>query len=161
MQNAVAFANNDVITIAWSYGKKPSGCMGFAVYRIDNKDKETPLPSHAVFKGYTIAKGQTTEEFPIQKFYWKDPYTRLVAEKTGNRTFRYKIVPLEGTPGHLTQMKNLPAIISNEVTISPEISEGVSAFFNRGLISTQRVSRAFAGKPAKGPLLTRVADEND
>ena len=161
MQNAVAFANNDVITIAWSYGKKPSGCMGFAIYRIDNKGKETPLPSHAVFKGYKIAKGQTTEEFPIQKFYWKDPYARLVAEKTRNRIFRYKVVPLEGQPGNLTQMKNLPVIVSNEVTISSEVSDGVNAYFNRGLISTQRVARAFKGKPSKGPLLKRVADPKD
>ena len=63
MQNAVAFANNDVIEIAWSYGKKPAGCMGFAIYRIDNKGKSTPLPSHAVFKGRKIATGQTTAEF--------------------------------------------------------------------------------------------------
>ncbi len=36
MRNAVAFANNDVATIAWSYGAKPDGCMGFALYRIDS-----------------------------------------------------------------------------------------------------------------------------
>ena len=71
------------------------------------------------------------------------------------------MVPLEGQPGHLTQMKNLPAIISNEVTISSEMSGGFNAFFNRGLISTQRVARAFKGKPSKQPLLTRVADEKD
>ena len=68
MRNAVAFANNDVATIAWSYGAKPEGCMGFALYRIDSKGRETPLPSHAVFPGETIAAGQTTEQFPIQKF---------------------------------------------------------------------------------------------
>jgi phosphatidylserine/phosphatidylglycerophosphate/cardiolipin synthase-like enzyme len=161
MQNAVAFSNNDVITIAWSYGKRPSGCMGFALYRIDEKKKETPLPSHAVFKGFKIQKGQTTAEFPLQKFYWKDPYARLIAEKTGNRKFRYKVVPLEGKPGHLKPMTNLPAIISNEVEISPDVKDGLKAFFNRGLISTQRVSRAFGGKPAKTPLLTRVADMKD
>ena len=133
MQNVVAFANNDVATIAWSYGKRPDGCMGFAVYRIDNKGKETPLPSHAVFKGSRIKPGQTTEQFPIQKFYWKDPYARLVAEKSGNRNFRYKVVPLEGEPGHLKPMKDFPFIVSNEITLSSEISAGVSAFFNRGL----------------------------
>ena len=53
MRNAVAFANNDIVTIAWSYGKRPDGCMGFAVYRIDAKGVETPLPSHAVFNGDT------------------------------------------------------------------------------------------------------------
>ena len=161
MQNAVAFANNDVATIAWSYGSRPDGCMGFAIYRIDDKGKETPLPSHAVFKGYQIKQGQTTAEFPIQKFYWKDPYARLVAEKTGNRRFRYKVVPLRGTPGKLTPMPNLPFIISNEVIISATTSPGVHAYFNRGLISTQRVSRALKGKPSKGGLLPRIGDPKD
>lgn len=81
MQNAIAFSNNDVVTIAWSYGKKPIGCMGFAIYRIDEKNEETVLPSHAVFKGGQVKKGQTTKEFPIQKFYWKDVYARPIAEK--------------------------------------------------------------------------------
>ena len=132
MQNAVAFTNNDVITIAWSYGRRPSGCLGFALYRIDSTGRETPLPSHAVFRGLTIEPGQTTEEFPIQKFYWKDPYARLVAEKMGHRTFRYRVTPLGGRPGHLTPMPQLPSIITNEVEISPMISGKVSAYFNRG-----------------------------
>ena len=161
MQNAVAFANNDLATIAWSYGKRPDGCMGFALYRIDNKGNETPLPSHAVFKGDAIKAGNTTEQFPIQKFYWKDPYARLVAEKTGNRKFRYKVVPLEGMPHHLKPMAHLPSIITNEVVISSEMSLGVNAIFNRGLISTQRVSRAFNGKPSKGKLIPRISNEND
>jgi phosphatidylserine/phosphatidylglycerophosphate/cardiolipin synthase-like enzyme len=161
MQNAVAFSNNDVITIAWSYGQEPTGCMGFALYRVDAKGKETALPSHAVFKGFKIAPGQTTAEFPLQKFYWKDPYARLVAEKTGDRAFRYKVVPLEGKPGALTPMKHLPVILSNEVVISAAISPTISAYFNRGLISTQRVSRAFKGKPSKGKLLPRIQDEAD
>jgi phosphatidylserine/phosphatidylglycerophosphate/cardiolipin synthase-like enzyme len=161
MQNAVAFADNDVVTIAWSYGKKPDGCMGFAIYRIDGSGKETPLPSHAVFKGDTIKSGQTTEEFPVQKFYWKDPYARLEAEKTGNRKFRYKVVPLGGKPHSLEPMANLPHVISNEVEVSPVISDKVSAFFNRGLISTQRVSQAFKGKPDKGSLLEQIADSSN
>ena len=156
MQNAVAFANNDVITIAWSYGTRPDGCMGFAVYRIDDKGQEKPLPSHAVFKGYKIKPGQTTAEFPLQKFYWKDPYARLVAEKTGNRRFRYKVVPLQGKPGKLVPMTNLPHIVSNEVEISSSVGPGVEAVFNRGLISTQRVSRAFKGKPSSASLLEQT-----
>ena len=158
MQNVVAFANNDVATIAWSYGQRPAGCMGFAIYRIDNTGKETPLPSHAVFKGNAIKSGQTTEQFPIQKFYWKDVYARLVAEQTGNQKFRYKVVPLEGQPGSLKPMTNLPHLISNEITLSSEISDGVSAFFNRGLISTQHVSQAFKGKPSADALRKLVSD---
>jgi len=160
MQNAIAFANNDVITIAWSYGHKLPGCMGFAVYRVDAAGTETPLPAVAVFPGMQRRKGQTTADCPIQKFYWKDVYARLEAEKTGKRSYRYRVVPLQGKPGHLVPM-NVPQVISNAVEITPVLSQDLSAFFNRGLISTQRVSRAFKGKPAKGALLERIAKQID
>jgi hypothetical protein len=47
MRNAVAFANNDVATIAWSYGTKPEGCKGFALYRVDSKGPQSYIPSVA------------------------------------------------------------------------------------------------------------------
>ena len=158
MQNAVAFADNDVVVIAWSYGRKLPGCLGFAVYRIDAAGKETALPSMAVFPGMKRQPAQTTAQFPIQKFYWKDPYARLIAGdggKKGSRTFRYKIVPLEGQPGSLTPMR-VGFAISNEVTLSPQVAPDLQAYFNRGLISTQRVSRAMDGHPDKESLLAMV-----
>jgi phosphatidylserine/phosphatidylglycerophosphate/cardiolipin synthase-like enzyme len=156
MRNAVAFANNDVATIAWSFGAKLEGCMGFALYRIDSRGKETALPSHAVFPGETITAGQTTEQFPIQKFYWKDVYARLVGDKTGNYTFRYKVVPLEGPPNALKPMASLPILMTNEVTLSGVCSASVTAIFNRGLISTQHVSDALKGNVSKSSLLAQI-----
>src|SRR5215467_14657778 len=160
MQNAVAFANNDVITVAWSFGQKLERCMGFAVYRVDADGKETALPAVAVFPGFKRATGDTCEKFPIQKFYWKDVYARLVAEKTGQRKFRYKIVPLEGAPGTLVPM-TIPQVTSNEVEITARLSDGLHAYFNRGLISTQRISRALQGKPSKKGLLDRIENPAD
>lgn len=156
MRNAVAFANNDVVTIAWSYGAKPEGCMGFALYRIDLKGQETALPSHAVFPGETIAPKQTTEQFPIQKFYWKDVYARLEGDKTGNYTFRYKVVPLEGPPTALKPMVSLPILTTNEVTVSGVCSASVTAIFNRGLISTQHVSVSLKGNVGAKSLLAAI-----
>ncbi len=161
MRNAVAFANNDVVTIAWSYGKRPDNCMGFALYRIDAKGKETVLPSHAVFKGDQIKPGQTTDEFPVQKFYWKDPYARLVGEKTNGFTFRYKIVPLEGKPGSLTPMASLPILNTNEVEVTSKCSPSLSATFNRGLISTQHVAKALNGKLSKDTFLAKIQTEGN
>jgi len=60
MQNAIAFCDNDVVVVAWSYGMKLAGCMGFAVYRIDAAGAETALPSLAVFPGFVAKPGQTT-----------------------------------------------------------------------------------------------------
>ena len=158
MRNAVAFANNDVVTIAWSYGTKPAGCMGFALYRIDSKNEETPLPSHAVFPGDVIAPGQTTAQFPIQKFYWKDVYARRLADETGNASFRYKIVPLAGAPGALAPMASLPILTTNQVTMSGVCSPSLTAIFNRGLISTQHVSQALRGDVSKNKLLSLIKD---
>ena len=158
MQNVIAFANNDVITVAWTYGKKLTGCMGFAIYRVTPDGKETPLPAMAVFKGMARKPGQTCLDAPFQKFYWKDVYARLVAEKTGVRKFRYKVVPLTGKPGKLEPM-HIPFVISNEVEISPVIAPNMSAYFNRGLLATQKVSRAFKGKPSSAALLPQIADE--
>src|SRR5215472_13457341 len=161
MRNAVAFANNDVATIAWSYGAKPEGCMGFALYRIDSNGKETPLPSHAVFPGETIEDGQTTAQFPIQKFYWKDVFARLVGDETGNYTFRYKVVPLEGAPDALKPMTSLPILTTNEVTVSGVCSSSLTAIFNRGLISTQHVSNALKGNANKDSLLAAIEVEGN
>jgi phosphatidylserine/phosphatidylglycerophosphate/cardiolipin synthase-like enzyme len=157
MQNAVAFANNDVIMVAWSYGRRPEGCMGFAIYRIDKDGKETVLPGQARFKGVVPTKW-TTEELPVQKFYWKDPYARLEAERTGQRTFRYKIVPMEGKPGNLVPMAHLAVLITNEVEITPILDNGLRVYFNRGLISTQRVARALGPKNMKDSLIEQVSD---
>jgi hypothetical protein len=121
MQNAIAFCDNDVVVVAWSYGHKVEGCMGFAVYRIDPAGVETALPSMAVFPGFTPKRGQTTASFPVQKFYWKDPYARLVADDSGNRRFRYKIVPLAGEPGKLKPM-TVAFLVSNEIEIGPTVA---------------------------------------
>ena len=42
---AVAFANNDIAIVAWTFGGKLPNCLGFAVYRIDVRaGTETCLP---------------------------------------------------------------------------------------------------------------------
>ncbi len=161
MQNAIAFADNDVVVVAWGYGHKLPDCMGFAVYRIDEAGQEAALPSMAVFPGFKRRPGQTTAEFPVQKFYWKDPFARLVAEKTGSRKFRYKVVPLAGKPGRLKPM-SIGFAVSNEVEVTPQLSGSLAAYFNRGIISTQHVSQALGGiKASKARLLDRVADPED
>src|SRR5262249_4181688 len=95
-------------------------------------------------------------QFPVQKFYWKDVYARLVGADTGNYTFRYKIVPLEGKPDALKPMSSLPILTTNEVTLSGVCSKSVTAIFNRGLISTQHVSKALKGKVNKNSLRDQI-----
>ena len=42
---AVAFANNDIAVVAWTFGGKLPNCLGFAIYRVDVRaGTETCLP---------------------------------------------------------------------------------------------------------------------
>jgi hypothetical protein len=149
MHSAVVFANNDIVTIAWSYERRPDGCVGFALYRIDAAGTVTVLPSHSVFKGQTIQPGQPTAQLPVQKFYWKDPYARPAGQKYGGKpaemTFSYKIPPLEGRSCKLVPMKSPPFLTTNEVLFTPICSPSLPAVFNRGISSTQHVANALKG----------------
>ena len=67
---AVAFANNDVAVIAWTFGGKLVNCLGFAIYRIDVlAGTEACLPAMATFQGQTANSGRTTADDPVQKFF--------------------------------------------------------------------------------------------
>ena len=103
--NAIAIANNDVAIVAWAPDQSIDGCLGFAVYRTDLRSGQTvPLPAWVGFKGQSNKdwKAQTTEVWPIQKFHWKD----LTARRGGS--YRYKIVPMLGTPGVLSRTRPCP-----------------------------------------------------
>ena len=133
--NAIAIANNDVAIVAWAPDQSIDGCLGFAVYRTDLRSGQTvPLPAWVGFKGQSNKdwKAQTTEVWPIQKFHWKD----LTARRGGS--YRYKIVPMLGTPGALKPHPTL-SWDSNPIHLTPDRG-GLSTYFNRGIFSTQSLA---------------------
>jgi phosphatidylserine/phosphatidylglycerophosphate/cardiolipin synthase-like enzyme len=151
---ALAFSNNDIALIAWTYDKRLNNCLGFAVYRCA-PDKSSPvaLPALARFKSTPVNAKLTTEQAPIQKFWWKD-----LGAKRGE-SYCYKIVPLAGKPGALTSLEGEEPLFSNVVTVTHE--RGLfKAYFNRGLVATQAVVQQL-GAPDAQKLLKRVADPND
>ncbi|HUI13914.1 MAG TPA: nuclease [Xanthobacteraceae bacterium] len=148
---AVAFSNNDIAVVAWTFGGKLKDCLGFAVYRIDVlSGTETCLPAMATFDGQEATAGRTTADDPVQKFFWKDVY----AKRGG--TYKYKIVPLTGTPGNLQPMPYGP-LISNQVQLTPHYG-ALSAYFNRGILATQATANALHATPGGGKLADKLSD---
>ena len=92
---AVAFSNNDIAVVAWTFDRHLDGCLGFAIHQIDvdANNKETVLPAMARFASQPKGLHLTTEQAPVQKFWWKD----LFAKRGG--TYQYRIVPMGGSPG--------------------------------------------------------------
>jgi phosphatidylserine/phosphatidylglycerophosphate/cardiolipin synthase-like enzyme len=154
---AVAFSNNDIAVVAWTFDRHLDNCLGFAVHQIDidANNKETVLPALARFENQDKTLKLTTEQAPIQKFWWKD----LFAKRGG--TYQYRIVPMGGTPGGiLTPLKDVAPLVSNKITLT-EKRPPFSAYFNRGIVATQALSHALNDKPSLQALAPHILDPKD
>jgi phosphatidylserine/phosphatidylglycerophosphate/cardiolipin synthase-like enzyme len=155
---ALAFSNNDIAVVAWTFGGRIPGCLGFAVYRVDvQAGTESCLPALATFPGQDPTAERTTAQDPVQKFFWKDVF----AKRGGS--YRYRIVPMSGAPGALQPM-SVGSVTSNIVQLSAD--HGVlSAYFNRGILATQATARALNAEgdvsDMKEELLRRIQVLND
>jgi hypothetical protein len=148
---AVAFANNDIAVVAWTFDGRLKDCLGFAVYRIDVlSGTETCLPAMATFQSQSAGPGRTTRDDPVQKFFWKD----LFAKRGG--TYKYKIVPLGGAPGNLQPMPYGP-LISNSIQLTPHYG-ALSVYFNRGILATQSTATALRATPSGGSMTDKLSD---
>lgn len=163
MPKALAIANNDVAQIVWRYEEKIDKCLGFAVYRkegsLDAGGAWTPLPAWVGFEGQTNAPWtpRTTEEWPIQKFEWRD----LTAVR--GKTYSYRVVPTTGDPdaGGPLQLLTDQAVVAGPVTLTPKRGSFLT-YFNRGILSTQFLARAIPPGPSGAPnyaVLTNRIDQ--
>jgi phosphatidylserine/phosphatidylglycerophosphate/cardiolipin synthase-like enzyme len=154
MSTALAFSNNDIAVLAWSYDGKLAGCLGFALYRGDvHAGTWQALPALASFEGTPPDAKLTTAEGPIQKFWWKD----LGARRGG--LYRYRIVPMGGKPGALKPLARVEPLLTNVVSVTSD--RGVfQVYFNRGIVASQALVKAL-GAPSASRLLRHLADPTD
>jgi len=154
---AVAFSNNDIAVVAWTFDRHLDGCLGFAIHQIDidANNKETVLPAMARFASQPKGLHLTTEQAPVQKFWWKD----LFAKRGG--TYQYRIVPMGGSPGAtLTPLAGVVPLLSNKVTLT-EKRPPFNAYFNRGITATQALSRELHDHPSVPALAPHILDPTD
>jgi phosphatidylserine/phosphatidylglycerophosphate/cardiolipin synthase-like enzyme len=154
---AVAFSNNDIAIVAWTFDHHLDGCLGFAIHQIDlgANSKETILPALAHFANQDKNLKLTTEQAPVQKFWWKD----LFAKRGGS--YQYRIVPMGGTPGGtLTPLSGVAALTSNKVTLT-EKRPPFNAYFNRGITATQALTHALNDHPSVAALTPHIQDPTD
>jgi phosphatidylserine/phosphatidylglycerophosphate/cardiolipin synthase-like enzyme len=152
---ALAFSNNDIAVVAWTFDKHLDGCLGFAIFQIDlDKKTERALPAMAKFASQDQKGKFTTEQSPVQKFWWKDLYARR------GGAYQYRIVPMGGTPGALKPLQGVQPLLSNKVTITEKRGQ-FSAYFNRGIVATQALSHALNDKPSIQALTPHILDPAD
>ncbi len=144
---SVVLANNDLIYLWWSLSKKIDNCLGFSIHRIvDNVEEPKGLYATVGFnkKEDSRKSPQTTDEWPIQSFNWKDLYA------PHNKEIKYKIYPMVGTWDSL-QKDEINSIITEPTRRTQDYGDA-KVIFNRGILSTQ----AFSKSGKKGKTVSKV-----
>ncbi len=116
------------------------GLMGFAISRAALDDNEVIwLRGNKTFEAVRLPSGQedaSSHEHPFQSFQWAD-YSALPGKR-----YRYKVIPMYGSPGQLSEKSPTEVQISTE-TLADDKHE---VHFNRAAIASQAFVKRFAGQ---------------
>jgi len=155
-----AYSNCDEAIVVWKYNKLIPDCVGFALLRKFNKESDAaaePVNTWVGFEGQTATPGEhrPSTEWPIQKYIWSD---YLV--KPGDKV-SYKVVPMLLIDDKLVKDEKNATDWSETVEITTEGK--YQAYFNRGIISSQFMSRRLSTlkqSDKKATLDSTIKDEN-
>jgi hypothetical protein len=155
------YDNGDHTCLVWlpSDGQPVKDCRGFTIRRLLQADankaaQESYLHSFVGFSDGEKPDSNAPWKLPLQRFMWWD---YLVAP--GN-VVQYSIVPVCGLDkDHLQLSPAGASALTPPMTITGQASAHVSAYFNKGIVSAQWVSRALAAlgkKPNLSDLISTV-----
>jgi len=133
-----AYVDSDHVFVVWQLDAPVHDCRGFALTRKEvESGKKTTLDTFVGFAGDTAPAGtrKTSSEWPIQRYMWSDYAPPRLAVS-------YEAVPMVGDKSNLVPDKKGATGWSDPVTVTPDMGDGISAFFNRGIVATQWLSRA-------------------
>src|SRR5881296_2390280 len=131
------YHNGDDVFVAWKPKGFIPGCRGFALLRRRNGLEET-VSTWVGFEGQPHKEGErrASTNWPIQKYQWTD-YMANPGDKV-----QYRVVPMVGPDkdnlhpddGHASDWTKV-------ITLTHEVTPKVEAYFNRGIVAAQWVSR--------------------
>jgi phosphatidylserine/phosphatidylglycerophosphate/cardiolipin synthase-like enzyme len=135
-----AISGTYVVFLAFNMRESDAkGLMGFAIQRTDLTENETIwLRGNKTFASIRPSTGiedASSHEHPFQAFQWAD-----YSAKPGYR-YRYRIVPMYGSPGALTEKAATSVTIATE----PLAGRTHEVHFNRGAIASQAFNKRFPG----------------
>ena len=131
------YHNGDDVFIAW----KPAGfipeCRGFALLRRRNGVEEI-VQTWVGFEDDEAEDGErrASTNWPIQKYQWTD-----YMANPGD-TLQYRVLPMVGPDkDNLRPDSATASDWTNAITLSHQVTPKIEAYFNRGIVAAQWVSR--------------------
>jgi hypothetical protein len=153
------YDNGDHTCLVWlPTDEKPiPNCRGFTIRRMIKANASAAPQENYLhgFVGFSDAdKFDPTApwKFPVQRFMWWD-----YGVQPGN-IVQYSVVPVCGSDkDHLALSDANASAETPPMTITGQASAHVSAYFNKGIVSSQWVSRALAAVGANAKLADLIA----
>jgi phosphatidylserine/phosphatidylglycerophosphate/cardiolipin synthase-like enzyme len=158
------YDNGDHTCLVWlpSDGKPIPGCRGFTIRRIcqsaatGGKPQENYLHGFVGFSDTDKLDPANPWKFPLQRYMWWDYFVKP------DDTVQYSVVPVTGPDkDHLTLDTALASPLTDEMKITGQCTPNLSAYFNKGIVAAQWVSRALDQEPQGKKIKDIVAQPGD
>jgi phosphatidylserine/phosphatidylglycerophosphate/cardiolipin synthase-like enzyme len=157
------YDNGDHTCLVWlPDDEKPiANCRGFTISRLLKTDgKAAPQQSYLHgFVGFSDADQLDPSapwKFPLQRYMWWD-----YGIAPGN-VVQYSVVPVVGPDkDHLSLANDLASALTPPMTITGQASAHIAAYFNKGIVSAQWVSRTLKTLGKKPNLNALISTPNN
>src|ERR1043165_2370806 len=148
--------NGDHTCLVWlpSNGTPIPNCRGFAIRRLLN-GQESYLHSFVGFSDDDKLDPKNPWKFPLQRYMWFDYFV-----KPGD-SVQYSVVPVIGPNKDnlsLDSQNASPLTPAAAMTVSGQCTPHLSAYFNKGIVAAQWVSRELDAAPKDSSIKKLVAE---
>src|SRR5512139_423844 len=147
------YDNGDHTCLVWlpADGQPIADCRGFTVRRICN-GTEHYLHGFVGFSDTDKFDPANPWKFPIQRFLWWDYFVGP------GDVVQYSVIPVVGPDkDHLTLDTAQASALTPALTIGGQSTPHIAAYFNKGIVAAQWVSRALAATPTGSHIKNLVA----
>jgi hypothetical protein len=146
------YDNGDHTCLVWlpADGKPISNCRGFTIART-SQGKVTYIHGAVGFSDTDKLDPSNPCSFPLQRFLWWD-----YSVKPGD-TVQYSVIPVVGSSQSKLSLDTKNASpITPPMTITGQATPHLSAYFNKGIVAAQWVSKALDNTPTKAAITPLV-----
>jgi phosphatidylserine/phosphatidylglycerophosphate/cardiolipin synthase-like enzyme len=130
------YDNGDHTAIVWLPSDLSSipGCRGFAIQRNHNGQPDY-LHSFVGFSDTDKFPAAAPWKWPLQRYLWWDYFVQP------GDTVKYRVIPVTGSAANLEQQESLASDWTEDLKVTGQCSDNMSAYFNKGIVAAQWVSR--------------------
>jgi DNA-binding transcriptional ArsR family regulator len=146
------YNNGDHTCLIWlpADGRPIADCRGFTIRRVVQGSPDVYLHGFTGFSDDDKLDPDKPWKHPVQRFMWWD-----YGVKPG-QVVQYSVVPVTGDKSNLQLATASASPLTAPITITGQMSQNISAYFNKGIVAAQWVSRVLESLGSPPPKMAEL-----